>query len=344
MKTMIRVWACASAFFLWNGAQARSLEIYWVDVEGGGATLLISPAGESLLIDAGEAVARDAKRIHEVATRVAGVKQIDHMVTTHWHSDHFGGVYGLSQLMPIHHFYANRPLPETLADIQGTPFALMRSQYLKLVAKGPVILRPGDTVPMRQTTGQPALTVKCIAANQEILKGHGTRNPVCSKVQEAPLDASENLNSLVLLVQFGKFNFFDSGDLTRNMETKLVCPTNIVGKVVLYQSGHHGLDQSNDPVLVESLQPQVVVVNNSATKGAEPKSMEAIRTTKSVETVWQVHKNYQAKAGWNTADEYIANPASNEDSAQFIKASVERDGRFSVQLGTNGTKRSYKVR
>ena len=267
---MMRIWVSACALLLCEAAYARSLEIYWVDVEGGGATLLISPEGESLLVDAGEAVARDAKRIHEVAARVAGLKQIDHMVTTHWHSDHFGGVYGLSQLMPIRHFYANRPLPETIADMQGTPFTLMRSQYLKLVPKGPVILRPGDTVPMRQTAGQPALTVKCIASNQEVLKAQGAPNPACSKVQKAPLDPSENLNSLVLMVHYGKFNFFDSGDLTRNMETKLVCPANIVGKVVLYQSGHHGLDQSNDPVLVESLRPQVVVVNNSATKGAEP--------------------------------------------------------------------------
>src|SRR5277367_1122184 len=84
-----------------RAAAAPPLKIYWIDVEGGGATLVVTPAGESLLIDAGEALPRDATRVHDVATRVAGLQQIDLLVTTHWHSDHFGGVYGLSQLMPI---------------------------------------------------------------------------------------------------------------------------------------------------------------------------------------------------------------------------------------------------
>ena len=343
MKPVIRVVVCMSMSVAWALGQVRPLNIYWIDVEGGAATLIVTPAGESLLVDAGEAVQRDATRIHDIAARVAGLKQIDQMVTTHWHSDHFGGVYGLSRLMPIRHFYANRALPTSLADQQGTPFEMMRDQYQKLVPNGPTVLHPGDTIPLNQATGGPQLTVKCLAAFQKVIEDHGAPNSLCKKVQAAPIDKSENLNSMVLLLQYGKFTFFDSGDLTKNMEAKLVCPSNVVGPVVLYQIAHHGLDQSNNPVLIESIRPKVVVVNNSATKGAERGTMDTLKNIPSIETVWQVHKNYQAAAGWNTADEYIANSAQTDDKAEFIQASVAMDGTFSVQIGMNGLRKVYKT-
>src|SRR5437870_6646893 len=72
----------------------RGLDIYFVDTEGGAATLLVTPAGESVLIDCGNPGSRDAGRIHRVATEVAGLKSIDHLILTHWHSDHYGGEIG----------------------------------------------------------------------------------------------------------------------------------------------------------------------------------------------------------------------------------------------------------
>src|SRR5438477_7314400 len=84
----------------------KTLDIYVIDVEGGNATLFVSPSGESLLIDtgnAGAAAARDAGRIVEAA-KDAGVTHIDHLITTHWHGDHYGGLAELAMRMPIKQF------------------------------------------------------------------------------------------------------------------------------------------------------------------------------------------------------------------------------------------------
>lgn len=343
MKVTLRVMVCALACAVGVLAQLAPLKIYWIDVEGGAATLIVTPAKESILIDAGEAVQRDALRIHDVAAHAAGLKQIDYMVTTHWHSDHFGGVYGLSKLIPIRHFYANRKLPDTLPDKQYTPYEVLKRQYQSIVPNGPVILEPGDGLPLQQAEGAQKVAIRCVASYQKVLAGTGVRNPNCKEVPDAPLDTSENLNSLVLVLEYGKFTFFDSGDLTKNMERKLVCPVNLIGNVVLYQIAHHGLDQSNDAMMISSLHPKVVVVNNSAVKGAEPATMETLRVTPSIETVWQLQRNTQASKGWNTPDQYIANPNGTVDSAQFIVCSVNDNGTFSVQIGTNGTKKDYRA-
>src|SRR5687767_9281862 len=60
-------------------AVSGGLDIYFIDVEGGAATLIVTPEGESLLMDCGwkRDDYRDARRIHDVATRMAGLKKID---------------------------------------------------------------------------------------------------------------------------------------------------------------------------------------------------------------------------------------------------------------------------
>src|ERR1700674_342360 len=86
-------------------AQSKNLEIYWIDVEGGASTLIVSPSGESMLIDTGYAVGgRDAKRIY-AATQQAGLKKIDYLVISHFHADHVGGLAELSKAIPIGKFY-----------------------------------------------------------------------------------------------------------------------------------------------------------------------------------------------------------------------------------------------
>ena len=108
-------------------AQTRTpstLDIYVIDVEGGNATLFVSPSRESLLIDtgnAGAAAARDAGRIME-AIEDAGLQQIDHLITTHWHGDHFGGMAELASKSSDPRVY--RPRPERPAwRSLPTPFS-----------------------------------------------------------------------------------------------------------------------------------------------------------------------------------------------------------------------------
>src|SRR5262245_14640201 len=100
-----------------SGALAQApLRLYWVDVEGGGATLIVAPSGESILVDAGENLDRDVSRVLHVATKVAGLKQIDHFVATHWHADHYGGAITLSTRMPIKKYYGSDPYPDRVPE------------------------------------------------------------------------------------------------------------------------------------------------------------------------------------------------------------------------------------
>ena len=123
----MRFWSsCLSAVALsvaLSAAQsgpARTLDIYVVDVEGGNATLFVAPNRESVLIDSGNggaAATRDADRIM-AAAHAAGLSQIDHLITTHWHGDHFGGMAELASRIPVREFIDHGPnvQPAAAAD------------------------------------------------------------------------------------------------------------------------------------------------------------------------------------------------------------------------------------
>ena len=101
-------WTVAPA--LAQSRPANQLAIYVIDVEGGNATLFVTPSGESVLIDTGNGgapAARDAGRIMEAA-KDAGVTQIDHLIMTHWHGDHFGGLGELAKQIPIQAIHRSR--------------------------------------------------------------------------------------------------------------------------------------------------------------------------------------------------------------------------------------------
>ena len=97
--------------------------IYWVDVDGGAATLIVTPAGESILIDDGENKPLHAARIF-AAMKFAGVEWIDHFVISHWHADHYGGTHELTKLAPIRKYYANTDLPSAVSDDPAFPILM----------------------------------------------------------------------------------------------------------------------------------------------------------------------------------------------------------------------------
>src|SRR6185436_5919402 len=139
-------------------AADRQLEIYFIDVEGGAATLIVTPAGESVLVDTGNPGERDPGRIAEAA-KVAGIKEIDHLVVTHYHVDHMGGAHALGDLMPIHVIYDN-------AD-QNPSRDKPSPEYLATRCDKKVMLSANDEIPLKQAEGSPKLNIRCLCARKK---------------------------------------------------------------------------------------------------------------------------------------------------------------------------------
>ncbi|MDX1964012.1 MAG: MBL fold metallo-hydrolase [Pirellulales bacterium] len=305
----------------------KTLNIYWIDVEGGAATLIVTPVGESVLIDSGNPGPRDADRIFQVATKVAGLRKLDHLVTTHYHIDHFGGAAQLSQVLPIGTVHDNGEF----AELRERP----SDEYLRFPCERRVQIQPGGGVELQSPADQTAVKLTCLCARQRVIQPPANvrlaRNPLTDEAVKKPADTSDNANSIVLLLQFGDFRFFDGGDLTWNTEEKLVCPFNLVGEVDLYQANHHGLDVSNNPVLLKSLRPRVAVINNGPTKGCMPLTYGTLSQLDSVQAIYQLHKNERMgeKEG-NTAGEFIANDSGAACQGNYVQCTVAADGKSYV--------------
>ncbi|MEQ8788472.1 MAG: MBL fold metallo-hydrolase [Pirellulaceae bacterium] len=316
-----------------------ALDIYWIDVEGGAATLVVTPAGETVLIDTGNPGRRDPDRITQVVTRAAGKKQIDHLVITHYHRDHYGGAETLATMLPIKNVHDNGVF-DGMPDNPG-------KAYFELKSEERSVVQPGATLPLRQAEGAAKLQFAFLGARKSFVEAakDAADNVCCGKVREKDRDGSDNANSVVMLLDFGPFRFLDAGDLTWNQETRLVCPKNLVGEVDVYQVTHHGLDSSNNPVVLESVKPVVAVMNNGVTKGCRPEVFETLKATDSLQAVYQVHKNLRPDGSVNNApDEFIAN---HEQACQghYIKLSVAADGKsYTISIPAHGHERTYKTK
>jgi beta-lactamase superfamily II metal-dependent hydrolase len=326
-----------------TAAEPRGLDIHFIDTEGGAATLIVTPAGESVLIDCGNPGGRDAERIHKVA-QAAGLKAIDHLVITHWHSDHYGGVARLSQLLPIRRFY-DHGIPEELAeDRKG--FELLIQAYKKATEGKSKTLKPGDVIALKQVDGSPAVRLFCLCSAGEVIpdKADAPANPIAKEHKPQAEDKSDNARSLGFLLSFGAFRFLDLGDLTWNIEYKLVHPSDKIGPVDVYQVTHHGLDISSNPVLVKTVKPRVAIFGNGARKGAQAGIMGTLRRLPEVPAIYQLHRNVQVAAQENTDPEFIAN-AEEKCQGESIHLSVAPDAQsYTVTVGSKGKPRKYQTR
>jgi beta-lactamase superfamily II metal-dependent hydrolase len=332
---LLQTIACALISTAVLAAESKPLQIFFIDVEGGQATLIVTPAGQSMLIDTGWPGfnERDAGRIVSTA-KAAGVERIDYVLITHYHRDHVGGITQLASQIKIGTFVDHGPNMEDAADPRED-FAA----YEKVAAQSKrLVVKPGDQIPMKDIS-----VLVLIAAGEHIgaaLPGAGQPNPICASEPEGAVDATENARSLGTLITFGKFRFIDLGDLTKRKERELACPNNLIGTVDLYLTTHHGLYQSNAKVIVDALHPRVSIMNNGARKGGSPEAWETIRNSPGLQDLWQVHYAMNSDKEHNVPEMFIANVNENCEG-KYIQVAAEKSGTFTVLNSRNNYKKTY---
>lgn len=346
--------------------QSKGLELYLIDVEGGGATLFISPTGESVLIDTGNGGAsadRDAGRIMD-AVKDAGLTQIDHLITTHWHGDHYGGLAELSKRIPIRHFYDHGP---NMQPAEG-PDTFLAQAYPGIYAKAThAVVKPGDRIPVNGLDWR--VVTAAGAVLERALPGAGKPNPFCAGITPVAEEGGvENSMSVGSVVTFGKFQLVHLGDLTQKIEMKLMCPTNLIGVADLFVVSHHGQPYSNGQMLVHAIQPRVDILNNGTRKGGQPDAMKVIFSSPGLEDLWQLHFSLLSGQEYTAPGMFIANgideaqqtmpigpmaaptpgpgvapPPAHNGKAYWLRVSAQRDGSFTVTNTRNAFSKTYKA-
>ena len=304
--------ALAATFVAAQAPSSKPLDIYVVDTEGGKAALFVSPTGQSLLIDSGNPGGRDTDRIMEVVNQ-AGLKQIDFLISTHYHGDHVGGLTELVKRIPVGTFIDHGPSVEPKEQVQG-----FQAAYAELYGKAKhMVAKPGDKVPITGLDWR--IVTSAGKALKTPLPGGGKPNPECAKFTPKEMsNEDDNGQSVGSVVTLGQFRLVDLGDLLWNREQELMCPNNPIGTVDLYLVTHHGLDQSGSPVLVHALQPRVAVMQNGTRKGAGTQAMPTMRTSPGLEDIWMLHWSYGAGIEQNSAGVFIANVEDNATIAGIL--------------------------
>ncbi len=316
-------------------AADKPLQIYFADVEGGQATLFVTPAGESMLIDTGFPGNddRDVKRVLETMKQ-AGVSRLDYLLVTHYHTDHAGNAPALAANLPIGTFVDHGESVEAGSKQLYDAYVGARKSGKHLQVK------PGAKVPI---AGMDVTVVSASGSHlASALPGAGAHNPLCASFKPKIADTGENAQSVGTVITFGRFKMIDLGDLTWNKEQELVCPTNRLGQVDLYLTTHHGNDQSGPAVIVHALKPRVAVMNNGAKKGGSPDAWQVVRDSPGLEDFWQLHFAVGGGKDHNAPEQFIAN--LDETTAYGIKVTANRDGSFTVTNARNGLTREYAAR
>ena len=312
-------------------AANKTVDFYFIDVEGGQATLIVTPNKESVLVDAGWPGfdKRDARRI-AAAAKKAGVKKIDYLITTHYHTDHVGGVPQMAAMMPVGTFVDHGDNRET-----GAAAERLMNAYLDATKSAKrLTVAPGDKIPLKN------VAIEFLSADGKLTSRGGKANPLCTSPEKKAVDPSENARSVGFLLTYGSFKFVDLGDLTWNKELELACPNNRIGEVDVYLTTHHGLDTSGPAELVHALHPKVAIMNNGAKKGGSAPAWKVVKSSPGLADMWQLHFALVGGKEANVQDMFIAN-TDETGTEHYLKVSAESSGHFQVLNSRNKFSKSY---
>jgi len=311
-------------------AQCRQLEIFFIDTEGGQATLIVSPSGQSLLIGAGwtDFSGRDADRIADAAKR-AHVKKIDAVLITDHHRENEGGVPNLLERFTVGTFYDPGPSVETAHDHQRTYKA-----YEEAMAKQHrEVVKPGDKIPIK------GIEVTVVVAGGAHIADGGEPNPFCAGIEPRAGENAEEARSAGVVVEYGRFRFADLGDLTWNKELALLCPQNRIGRVDLYLASRHGGVTSK---AIYGLAPRVVILDNGPRTGADPEAWKTLNASPRLDDLWQLHFALAGEKETNASDTLIAN-LDEHCAGVSLNVSAQENGSFTVFNPRNKFSKSYNA-
>jgi competence protein ComEC len=340
---------------------SRDLRIVAVDVEGGAATLFVTPEGKSLLIDSGWAPGAGSARLNAkglpvstsadkivAAAHALGLTKIDYFVITHYHADHIGGFRSLMDKIEIDNFIDHGPNaqldpPDLPAARAASSTAGLYAGYTQLIqGKNHIVPKTGDALDIGSMHVQfISVATNVIPAG---LPGAGAPNPDCAGVQTMERDGGiENHYSVSSLVTFGKARIAAFGDLPWNEEIKLLCPANKIGPVDLYFVTQHGMDLSSSPP-TRALDPVVSIMANGDLKGGDEGPMKMVESyTHHDQGFWMLHYTARYPA-LNPDLNFIANPDWVPDQNFSLMATVTPAGLITVTNGRNNFSRTYKAR
>jgi competence protein ComEC len=340
-----------------QNSEKKPLDIYFIDTEGGQATLFVTPAGESMLVDTGfpgnqgadtqwaadaPGITRDADRIMAVFKQ-ANATVLDYLVITHYHTDHVGNAAELSRRIPIRHYVDHGPYTVELSLGRGAGAPYMSYEPVRAMSHT-MVPKPGDKIPVA------GIDVQVVSAAGDVITkpmsgapGAGVANPLCRDAKLREQDVTpENAESVGIVVRYGSFRLLDLGDLTWNQEHALACPNNLIGTFTVFHTTRHGDPHSGAPQMVHAIRARVAVMNNGQRKGGSPEYWQTVHEAPGLEDFWQIHRSAEGGADHNSPEQFLAN-LNETDHGHNIKMSVRADGSFTMTNERTGFTKEYPV-
>ena len=328
---------------------SKTLDIYIVDVEGGNATLFVTPEGESVLIDTGNggpAAVRDADRIM-AAVKEAGITQIDALITSHWHGDHMGAMAELAGRIPIRHYLDHGPNVQPAAAVDE----FLQKTYPGLVAKAKhTVVKAGDTVPLKGVEWRIVTSGRQIITKP--LPGAGQSNPYCAgfkphtvnPVSGQPIGNTEDEHSVGSHLSVRRLSGVVPGRLPVEQRIRIDVSSQQARHTRVFArlpSWPAQLElRSAGPCTAAPCGRRSTTVFEK--EGSRRRCACCIRVP-GLENLWQLHVAQLSGPEYDIPGMFVANIVEDiqHSPAHWIKVSAQSNGTFTVTNNRNGFTKTY---